>query len=183
LKHISLFALCGALISPCVAQEQSDYSERFTRISGGAVYDEKMGVDGAAVSETYVLTHVTCSKGSHVLRVLLPVGLDDDGTVFNMDGPASTLQTTQKGYTAEFASYGKRMTKDMVLKPINDQKSLNKQQFEISLEVGDALWTAMRDTRGNKAMMFVGTGGLPVNLPRSKTFSAFLAACGLNAAK
>ena len=180
MKLVSAFILLSISFVPCFAQEQQDYAETFTRIKGGAVYDEKIGVDGALISETYMLTHVTCSDRSKTLRVLLPVGLDDEGAIFNSDGPESSLQKTGAGYAVTFVDSRKLVTKDTVLKPVNDQKSLYREQFEIILAIGDSLWTAMRDKRGEGALMLIGKGGRSVTLPRSKTFTAFLASCGLD---
>ena len=87
-----IFAFIALLsVSPlAVAQEQEDFATDFARIKGGAVYDEKMGVDGSLISEQYLLTHITCSDGSKKLRVMLPLGPEDDGTAFSMDGPPSS---------------------------------------------------------------------------------------------
>ncbi len=178
---------CGLLImaslahSRAVAQEQEDTAESFSRVKGAAVYDFKMGVDGTLVSEEYMLTHVTCTDGSKSLRVMLPLGPEDDGTGFSMDGPKSTLKKKGAGYSADFTAYGKTIHKDVALKPVKDPKSHAQAQFEITLDVGDALWKAMRDPEPGKAMMMIGTGGTPVDLPDTPKFTAFLKSCGISA--
>ncbi len=164
---------------PVLAQEQEDFSTAFSRVKSGAVYSEKMGVDGSLISERYMLTLVTCSDGSKMLRVMLPNGPEDEGTTFSIDGTPSTLKQTKDGWNAEVAVNGKRMRKELVLKPVKDPKSLYEQQFEIKLLVGDMLWNAMRGKTPEKALLLIGTGGTPISLPNDAKFAAFLKSCGI----
>lgn len=174
---------CVALLvfsaSAC-AQEEEDTASSFTRVKGGAVYDYKMGVDGTLVSEEYMLTHITCSDGSNKLRVLLPLGPDDNGTTFSMGGDASTLKKHGQGWVADFKVNGKRLSKDVTLKPVNDPKSHYKQQYEIALEVGDVLWKAMRVQQAGEAFMMIGTGGAAVWLPDEPKLTEALKSCGIS---
>jgi hypothetical protein len=175
-----LFIASLTLATPVRAQEQEDTAETFTRVKGAAVYDFKMGVDGTLVSEEYMLTHVTCTDGSKSLRVMLPLGPEDDATGFSMDGPKSTLKKKGAGYSADFTAYGKTIPKDVALKPVKDPRSHEQAQFEITLDVSDALWKAMRDPEPGKARMMIGTGGTPVDLPDTPKFTAFLKSCGIS---
>ena len=179
---ISIFTASFVLTIPAFAQEKEDTAESFARVKGAAVYDFKMGVDGTLVSEEYLLTHVTCTDGSKSVRVLLPIGPEDDGTVVNMDGPKSTLTKKGRSYGADFTAYGKALHKDMALKPVKDPKSHYHQQFEITLTVGDALWKAMRENDYGKAFALIGTGGTPIDLPDTPKFTEFLKSCGITAA-
>lgn len=176
MTYIAAAILVAILATPCLAQEQEDYSEQVTPIKGGAIYDEKMGVDGALISEEYMLTHVVCSKGSRKIRMMLPLGLEDDGTAFTMDGEPSSLVKTDAGYRLAFKAGSKQIVKDVELKPTNDKRSQNAAQFVVTLDKGDALWTAMAD---GTAKAMIGTGGTSVSLPSGKKFNAFLALCGL----
>ena len=174
-----IFTASFVLTIPAFAQEKEDTAESFARVKGAAVYDFKMGVDGTLVSEEYLLTHVTCTDGSKNLRVLLPIGPDDNGTVFKMDGPKSTLKRKGGNYAVDFTAYGKTLHKDVALKPVKDPKSHYHQQFEITLNVGDALWKAMRENEFGKAFALIGTGGTPVDLPDTPKFTEFLKSCGI----
>ena len=176
-----LFVAVFALVTPVSAQEKEDTAESFSRVKGAAVYDFKMGVDGTLISEEYMLTHVTCTDGSKTLRVMLPLGPEENAIFFSMDGPKSTLKKKGNGYTADFIVNGKTIHKDVTLKPVKDPKSHEHQQFEIVLDVGDALWKAMRDPEPGKARMMIGTGGTPVDLPDTPKFTAFLKSCGISA--
>ncbi len=176
MKLIPVAIVFASLTSPCFAQEQEDYAERVTPITGGAIYDEKMGVDGTLVSEEYMLAHMVCSKGSRKLRYMMPFGLEDDGTAFTLDGAPSSLVKTKAGYTMTFMAGKTSIKKEVVLKPTNDKRAHNAAQFVVSFEKGDALWTAMAN---GTAMAMIGTGGTAVSLPSGKTFNRFLALCGL----
>lgn len=165
-----------SLVSACAAQEQEDYSEKVSPIKGGAVYDEKIGVDGTLIADEYILTHLVCSKGSRQVRMMLPLGLEDDRTFFTMDGAPSSLVKTRDGYRFTFKAHDKNIVKDVALKPTNDKASHYKAQFVVALDKGDALWRAMA---AGKAVAMIGTGGTPVALPSGKRFAKFLAHCGL----
>jgi len=182
MKSAPLFFVASLVFATqALAQEQEDTSETFTRVKGAAVYDFKMGVDGTLVSEEYMLTHVTCTDGSKSVRVMLPLGLEDNDIFFSMDGPKSTLKKKGAGYTAEFTVYGKAIHKDVALKPVKDPNSHEHAQFEITLDVSDALWKAMRGPEPGQARMMIGTGGTPVDLPDTPKFTEFLKSCGISA--
>jgi hypothetical protein len=170
------FLLTMTFAVPGFAQELEDYAEKVSSIKGGAIYDEKVGVDGSWISDRHFLTHMVCSKGSTKLRMMLPFGLDDDGTFFTMDGAQSTLVKTRAGYQLTFKAGKKSVIKNVELKPTNDKAAYNKTQFVLVLDKGDVLWTAMRD---GKAMAMIGTGGEAVTLPSGKNFRKFLSLCGL----
>ncbi|MDE2384117.1 MAG: hypothetical protein KGO53_05810 [Alphaproteobacteria bacterium] len=175
----AILASALALSIPALAQEKEDVAESFARVKGASVYDFKMGVDGTLVSEEYMLTHVTCTDGSRTLRVLLPLGAEDNDMTFSMDGPKSTLKKSGSGYTADFKANGKTLNKAVAVKPVKDPKSHYHQQFEITLDVGGDLWKAMRDAEPGKAVMLIGTGGTPVDLPDTPKFTEFLKSCGI----
>ncbi len=172
---------CFALSIPALAQEQADFAESFSRLNGASIYDLKSGIDGSAISEEYVLDHATCTDGSRKLRILLPLGPDDDGNIYDTGGPPSTLKKKGTGYTVDFKVYGKSLQKSVQLKPVKDPKSHYHQQFEVILEVGDPLWKAMRDKSRGKAIMMIGQGGTPVELPNTSKFNEFLKSCGISA--
>ncbi len=177
--YASFLAALVALASPSFAQEREDTAESFSRVKGAAVYDFKMGVDGTSVSEEYTLTHVTCTDGSKTLRVLLPIDPADDGTVLKLDGPKSALAKKGGGYALDFTAYGKTLHKDVALKPVKDPKSLYHQQIEITLVVVDPLWKAMRKNEYGKALVILGTGAAPIDLPDTPKFTEFLKSCGI----
>jgi hypothetical protein len=179
-KLVFVAALVLSVPLSAIAQEHEDFSIAFARVKGGAVYDEKIGLDGSLVTEEYVLTHVTCTDGSKKLRVMLPLGLEDNDTFFTLDGEPSSLTSSFKGFTVKFKLGKRKITKVIALKPVNDVKSHYKQQFELSLNVGDPLWSAMRDSEAGKALMLIGTGGTPVSLPTDATFEKFLKSCGIS---
>ena len=177
---VLLFIASLTLATPVIAQEQEDTAESFARVKGASVYDFKLGVDGTLISEEYMLTHVTCTDGSKVLRVLLPIGLDDADTTVNGEGPKSTLKKKGAGYTADFTAYGKTLHKDVALKPVKDPKSHYQQQFEVTLTVGDILWKAMHDAQAGRAFALIGIGGMAVELPDTPKFTEFLKSCGIS---
>lgn len=180
MKPIAVFFLASVCLAASAhAQELEDSSESFARVKGGAVYDWKIGVDGSLISEQFMLTHVTCTNGSDTLRVMLPLGPDDNETFYTMDGEPSSLQKSGNGWTADFVAGGKRIRKEVTLKPVNDEKSQNAEQYEITLRYGDPLWKAMASSEPGQAMMMIGTGGTPVGMPSGDTFNAFLKSCGI----
>ena len=180
MKRAFAFVALIALASPAIAQEQEDFSETVTPIKGGAIFDQKMDVDGSLISEQHFLTHIVCSKNSKTLRVMLPLAPDDDGTTYTMDGAPSSLKQDVDNWQLTFLAYGKPVTKHMVLKPTNDKSSQNKQQFMFDVTYRDALWNAMMDKEPGKAVALIGTGGTPVSLPYGNKFDEFLALCGLS---
>ena len=107
------FAALATLLAATAAQaqEQEDSASTFNRIKGGAVYDFTYGVDGSAVSEEYFLVHVVCTDASKSLRVMLPASPDDDGVVFDSDGPKSTLMKKGDGYQVTFRANGRNIAK------------------------------------------------------------------------
>jgi len=173
--------LSAAFVMPAFAQEKEDVKEDFSRVSGASVYDYKEGIDGALVSEEYLLTHVTCTDGSKTLRVLLPIGLDDVNADQSGDGPKNTLKKKGAGYTADFKADAQVFHKDLALKPVKDPKSHYHQQFEITVDVGDALYKGMRAKDAVHATALIGNGGINLELPVTAKFSAFLKSCGLKA--
>ena len=67
-------ALALSLLCPSLAaQEQEDVSVTVTPTQTGAVYDLKIGVDGLLVSESYILTRLTCRKTDKLVDVLMPI--------------------------------------------------------------------------------------------------------------
>ncbi len=180
MKLVFVAALVLSLPLSAFAQEQQDFSVAFARVKGGAVYDEKIRLDGSLVTEEYLLTHVTCTDGSKRLRVMLPLGLEDNDTFFTLDGEPSSLKSSFKGFTVKFKLGRRKITKVIGLKSVNDVKSHYKQQFELSLFAGDPLWSAMRDKEAGKALMLIGTGGTSVSLPTDATFEKFLRSCGIS---
>ncbi len=170
-----LIAMGGAAL----AQEQEDVAVSFARIKGGAVFDYRMGVDGAAVTQQYMLTHVVCSDDSKALRVMLPVSLADDGTVYEMGGPKSTLRKVGGTYQAVFLADGKRIRKTMELKPVNDPRSKNQRQFEVRVDYDSPLWTALTSGKPRSAVLLIGQGGLPVAVPTDPKLDAALKSCGI----
>jgi hypothetical protein len=173
---VSLFALLIAA-APCPAQEVDEFSSAFSKIKGGAVYDGKQGLDGAAITDEYLLTHATCTNGSRTVRVLVPLGKEDNETFFTLDGTPSTLKQTAKGWSLTFTAYGKPVRKNIAFKPVEDKASHYKEQIELTVRTDEALWKAMRDKDRGKAMALIGTGGTNIELPDDAEFTKFLAAC------
>ena len=115
--------------------------------------------------------------------VMLPLGPEDNEISFTMDGEESSLKKSADGWTVDFLVDGKRLQKAVTLKPVNDPKSQNAEQYEITLRYGDPLWKAMGAREPGHAMMMIGTGGTPVELPGGDTFNAFLKSCGISPGK
>lgn len=179
-RPIALAILATLLAgSAAHSQEQEDEVSSFSRIKGGAVYDHKYGVDGSAVNEQYVLTHVVCSDGSRSLRVMLPAAPEDDGTVFDSNGPASSLSRKGGAYQVTFRANGKVIRKRLEVKPVNDPKSSYQRQFVVRVELGDPLWTALTSRKDDAAVMLIGQGGMAVSVPVDAKLRAALASCGL----
>lgn len=164
---------------PALAQEQGEWTSAFARIRGGAVFDYREGVDGAGVRENYMLTHVVCTDGSRSLRVMLPLGPEDDGITFTMDGEASSLKKTGKDYAVVIRVGKKRLTKTLELKPVNDRASHYQSQFVMRLDYGDVLWRALTAEPAGQAVMLIGTGGTAISIPADDKLSKALASCGL----
>lgn len=181
MKTFLIVGMTALFAMPAFAQEQEDVKEDFSRVSGASVYDYKEGIDGALVSEEYLLTHVTCTDGSKILRVLLPIGPEDADAEMSSDGSKSTLKKKGKGYTADFKADDQVFHKDVAVKPVKDPKSHYHQQFEITLEVGDALYKAMRAKEAGHAIALIGQGGINLELPDTPNFTAFLKTCGIEA--
>lgn len=178
--HRAVFAVALlGFAAPALAQEQEDWSTSFARITGGAVYDYKEGVDGTLVSEDYMLTHVVCSDGSRSLRVMVPVAPEDNDITFTMDGAASTLKKTGSTYQVVVTASGQRFTKELELKPVNDPKSHYAKQFMMRVDYGDVLWRAMVSPTPGEAMMLIGTGGTPISVPPDEKLTQALSSCGL----
>lgn len=177
MKIAAIILSFATMSLPAMAQEQMETESTFTKISGGAIYDYKVGIDGAAVNELFDLTHLVCSRGSDTLRVMLPLGEADDATAFTLDGTPSTLKKTAKSWQLTFMAYGKPVTKTIEFKPVNDKASLHKQQLIFTVSTKEPLWKAMRDKRGNKAMALIGTGGTPVEIFDDAKLTKFFAAC------
>jgi hypothetical protein len=178
---ITIMGLAGiaAGSAAALAQEVDEAVSAFTRIDGGAVYDLKYGVDGSAVDEEFILTHVVCSDGSKSLRVMLPASPEDEGTVFSSDGPDSTLIKLRSSYRVTFKASGKTIRKTMELRPVNDPKSLYERQFVVRVDYGDVLWKALTAKDGDAAVMLIGQGGMPVAIPEDPKLEAALKSCGL----
>lgn len=177
------FALCFALAFCCgaaTAQEQDEFATAFAKVKGGAVYDSKEGVDGASVSETYLLTHLTCSAGSNKVRVLLPVGEDEGGR--DLDSGAdqeTTLKKGPAGWRVTLKAFGKAQDVPVVFKPVKDKASLYARQPEVTMAVGSTLWKALVHPDGNKLLVMNGGLGTPVGVTRDGNFKRFLATCGI----
>lgn len=170
----------AAMAGSALAQEQEDTAATFARIRGGAVYDVRMGVDGTAIAEEFTLTHVVCTDGSKSLRVMLPVSPGDDGTVFSGSGPKSTLKKLGGTYQVVFVAGGQRIRKTLELKPVNDPKSQNQSQFVVRLDYGGPLWNALTSDKPGAAIMLIGQGGMPVQVPTGPKLDAALRSCGIS---
>ena len=176
---ILAFALIGAAAGTALADGADEAASAFTRIEGGAVYDYKYAVDGGALAERFTLVHVVCSDGSKSLRVMLPASPEDDGTVFDFNGPDSTLSGQRGSYRVTFEANGQTIRKTLDLKPVNDPKSAYDRQFVVRVDYGDALWTALTGPKGGEAVMLIGQGGKPVFVPADPKLDAALKSCGL----
>jgi hypothetical protein len=180
---IASLALCiSAGGSIATAEDLHEYASSFSRIEGGAIYDYKTGVDGAAVSEEYDLLRVICTDGSKSLRVMLPVSPEYDGYVSYSDGPKSTLEKKRGSYWVTFLASGRNIRKALELKAINDPKSNNGHQFVVRVDYGDRLWKALTSGEEDAAVMLIGLGGTPVIVPEDPKLDAALKSCGLKTA-
>jgi hypothetical protein len=179
-SRLAFAALATLLAGTAVhAQEQEDKVASFNRIKGGAVYDFRYGVDGSAVSEEYFLVHVVCTDGSKSLRVMLPVSPEDDGIIFDSNGPKSTLVRKGNGYQVTFRANGRNIATSLEVKPVNDPKSNYQQQFVVRVDYGDPLWTALTSSKDGAAVMLIGQGGMSVGLSVDAKLKAALGSCGL----
>lgn len=169
----------GLLGGAARAAGDDETASAFTRISGGAIYDYRNGIDGSTVAEDFELTHVVCSDGSKQLRVMLPVSPELDDAVFSSGGPKSTLTKLRSSYRVTFVASGKPIRKTLELKPVNDPKSQYARQFVVSLSYGDELWSALTSDAPDAAVMLIGEGGMPVALPEDPKLDAALKSCGL----
>ena len=168
--------LTGGLAGTALAAEDA---ASFARVKGGAVFDYRTGVDGADVSEEYLLIHVVCSDGSKKVRVMLPASPEDDGAVFDGNGPASTLKKHGDGYEVTFRMGGSQVRKNLVVKPVNDAKSNYDRQFMVTLTYGEPLWKALLSDKDDAVRMLIGEGGMPVWVPDDPALHKALASCGL----
>ncbi|MFT3989147.1 hypothetical protein [Aestuariivirga sp.] len=169
------WVLCALtmLALPAIAQEQEDHAAKFAAVQGGAVYDEMDGVDGSLVSENFILTHLTCSKGSSKIRLLMPVGKDGAGQ------DDSTLVEKAGQWRITIKAYGKRYPKDVTFKPVKDGRSLYNEQAEITVTVGDPLWRALLDRKDYTFWAMNGSAGTNVYIAGGAEFEKFRKACGI----
>lgn len=184
-SRLAFIALAGALagtlaIGSALAQEGGEVTT-FSRIEGGAVYDVRYSVDGSDVSQQYELIHVVCTDGSKSLRIMLPASPDDDGAVYDSNGPGSTLVKKGDGYQVTFRANGKDIVKSLELKPVNDPKSTYQAQFVVRADYGDPLWAALTSPKSAAAVMLIGQGGKPVSIAMDDKLRATLRSCGIKA--
>ena len=151
---------------------ESDYT--ITRTADGAVFEEKMGVDGTLVSESYILTRLTCRKGDRTVRLLMPFTREDtqgkDGsTLREVDGQ---LRITLKAGASQ---------EDVPVTPveITDTISLFGEGLEVPVVHGSALWKALLATGDNQLMALTGGIGAYVGVTKGKELRHFEKLCGL----
>lgn len=174
MQKFLLLAAAVCFITPALAQEQEDFSAAFSLVDGGAVYDEKIGIDGSLVSEAYQLTHLTCSTGSRKVRVLMPVPKDA------ADEAETTLRQVKGQWQIDIKANGKVYRKDVTFKPVRDPISQFSEQAEITVEFGDPLWRALTDAKGDAFLAEAGGFGAYVSVGGTPEFKKFLAACKLS---
>lgn len=167
-------ALMVVAFTPAAAQEQEDFTAEFAKVAGGAVYDEKIGIDGSLVSEAYQLTHLTCSAGSRKIRLLMPVGRDA------AEAEGTTLRQVKGQWQIDIRAFAKTYRKDVTFKPVRDPISQYDEQAEITLQAGDPLWKALLAERGDSFTALVGNLGTYVSILGGKEFQKFRKACGIN---
>jgi hypothetical protein len=174
MRKLLFLAAVACVASPALAQEKEDFSAAVALIKGGAVYDEKIGIDGSLVSEAYQLTHLTCSTGSRKVRVLMPVPKDA------ADEAETTLRQVKGQWQIGIQAYGKVYRKDVTFKPVRDPISQYSEQAEITVEFGDPLWRALTDAKGDAFLAEAGGFGAYVSVGGTPEFKRFLAACKLS---
>ena len=162
------------LASPLAAQEQEDLVRTVTKTGDGAVFEEKMGVDGTLVSESYILTRLTCRKADKTVRLLMPFTRDDtlgqDGsTLRDSDGQ---LRITLKAGAAQ---------EELPVTPvvITDKISLYGEGLEVPIIHGSALWKGLIATGDDQLMALTGGAGAFVGVTKGKELRRFEKLCGL----
>jgi hypothetical protein len=168
-------ALALSLLCPSLAaQEQEDVSVTVTPTQTGAVYDLKIGVDGLLVSESYILTRLTCRKTDKLVDVLMPITRAD---AEGQDG--STLRRSDGGWRLTFKAGKKKIDKAVTFVPITDKISLLAEGTSTTITHGDVVWKGLIATGDDMLLALSGGYGEYVSVFDGKELRAFETACGL----
>ena len=175
MKRLCISIGLTLLAAPSLAQEQEDVVVTVTPTAAGAVYAYKMGVDGLLVSESYMLTRLTCTKGSSTVDFMLPVTRED-----SMGQDGSTLRKTGKDWHLTLKVVKSRVDKIVRFEPIADEVSLLREGTIFSMVHGDKVWKAMIDPRGDQLLALTGGFGEYESLPDDADLERFESLCGLS---
>ncbi len=166
---LALCVLCG----PAAAQEQEDVVTLVKKTASGAVYEEKMGIDGSLVSESFQLTRLTCTKGSAEIALLMPI----DRTVSDQETDSTLKQ--KNGVWHLSLQVGKTRVEKMArFVKINDPVAQPDEGVEVTLTYGDAVWKALLAPQGDQLMALAGYS-VYVSVGNGAKLKSFKRFCGL----
>lgn len=162
------------LASPVAAQEQEELVRTVAKTADGAVFEEKMGVDGTLVSESYILTRLTCRKGDKSVRLLMPFTRDD-----SLGKEGSTLRQVDGHLRVSLKAGAAQEELPVTPVAITDKVSLFGEGLEVPVEHGSALWKGLIATGDDQLMALTGGIGAYVSVTKGKELRRFEKLCGL----
>lgn len=168
----AVLALC--LISgAAAAQEQEDFASSVKQTASGAVYEEKMGIDGSTVAESFQLTRLTCTKGSTETALLMPI----DRTVSDQD-VENTLKQKGGVWHITLQAGKARVDKTVRFVKIKDSAAQPDEGVEVTLTYGDPVWKALLAPQGDQLMALAGYS-VYVSVENGSKLKSFKRFCGL----
>lgn len=161
------------LCQPVLAQEQEDISIEVMETADGAVLEEKIGVDGLLVSESYMLTRLTCRRGDKDVDLLMPFTPEDgEGT----DG--NTLVEKDGDWTVTLVADRRKHETKVTFIAIDDKVSLLSEGAQVSITHGSVLWQALVAPGSDRLTALVGAGQY-VSVTDGPKLRQFERHCGL----
>jgi hypothetical protein len=173
-RSIALALSLSLQCLPLGAQEQEDYVTSVTPTSTGAVLDDKIGVDGTLVSESYMLTRLTCRKGEKHIDLMLPITRAD-----SVGQEGSTLRQVGSAWHMTLKAGKTKIDKAVTFVPIADKISFLGEGTSVPITHGDAVWKALIAPGGDKLLALSGGYGEYASVSDDTHLRQFEKICGL----
>ena len=173
-RVMALVLSVSPFCQPLAAQETEDLVTSVAKTADGAVYEERMGVDGTLVTESYLTTRLTCWTGKSAIEVMLPIARDDS---LPQDG--STLREDKGVWHFTLRAGKTKIDKTAHFAAIKDKISLLAEGTVISIDHGDPVWKALIDPRGDQLLALTGGYGEFQSVSDDANLKAFEKICGL----
>ena len=173
-RPLALALFVSLLCPPLAAQKIEDSATSVAKTATGAVFEEKIGIDGTLISESYSLTRLTCNTESKRINLMLPINRADSA---GQEG--STLLQVDGVWHLSLKAGKKIFDKTVDFVAIPDKISWRDEGAAVTIEHGDRIWKALVSPGGDKLLALTNNFGEYESVSDGPHLRQFEKICGL----